>query len=311
MTPLPPAWADALARRRPLADLADPETCLRLLHGEAGPLRCDRFGPVCWFYWYDEAAPDEAALDRVGAFTEAAGARHWHVHGMADRGRAPQGRRHWASREAPSSWAAAEDGLRYGLRDGRGQSPGLFLDQRPNRRWLRAGCRGARVLNLFAYTGAFGLAALAGGAQAVCQVDISGPYLDWARQNAARNGLDGVEYAAVDARRFLQGCRRRGRRFDLVVCDPPSFARGRKGDGVLRVERDLAGLVAGCVGVTEPGGRVLVSANYEGWSRTDFEREVAAGAGAGSTLTPAPGAGPDFAAGGAEAGLKSTVVRVA
>ncbi|MBF8288358.1 MAG: Methyltrans SAM protein [Candidatus Rokubacteria bacterium] len=310
MSVLPPAWADALDRRRLCADLTDPSLCTRLLHDEVPRLRCDRYGAVCWFYWYRESSPDEESLSQIDAFTRAAGAAHWHVHGMSNRGRDPSRRRHWASAGAPGEWTVVDGDVRFQLRADRGQSPGLFLDQRRNRNWVRQHSAGARVLNLFAYTGAFGLAAAAGGAAAVAQVDVSRGYLDWARGNAALNGLEGLEYAAVDARRFLEGCRRRGRRFDGVVCDPPSFARGRRGEEVLRVERDLAALVCAGVGVTQPGGWILVSANYRGWRRADFEREVAVGAGAGCTVEAAPGAGVEFSADGGEPALRSAIVRV-
>lgn len=312
MSDLPAAWQQALDVRRARFDLSEKSSCVRLLHDEDDALRCDRYGPVCWLSWYRQETPGAADLTRLDALCRAGGAEDWHVHGMSDRGRDPHARRHWRSPGAPDTWTADEDGLHYRLRADRGQSPGLFLDQRPNRAWVRDHAAGARVLNLFAYTGAFGLVALAGGAAEVSQVDVSEPALAWARDNAALNGLEeaAVEYHTVDVRLFLEGCRRRGRRFDGVVCDPPTFARPRRrAEAVFRIERDLPVLVQACLAVVEPGGWVLVSSNYEGWRRRDFESAAAMGAGARGVVQPAPGPGPDCGGDGKGAVLNSVVVR--
>ena len=310
MSDLPNPWRRALDRRRRLFDLAAADLCARLLDDEDGSLRCDRYGPVCWFYWYREYSPGPEDLERLTAFTAAAGARHWHLRHMPDRGSDPGQRRHRSSPGAPETWTAAEGGLRFRLRAGGGQSPGLFLDQRRNRGWVRDRASGARVLNLFAYTGAFGIAALAGGASEVVQNDVSRANLDWARENASLNGLDraAVEYAAVDARLLVEGCRRRGRRFDGIVCDPPAFARSRGRDrGPWRVERDLPALVRACAGLLSPGGWLLVSSGCESWREGAFEEAVRQGLDGGQRLEPAPGPGKDF--GSARGGLRSVVVR--
>ena len=310
MTDLPATWRTALLDRREHFDLTDPDLCLRLLHAEDEGLRCDRFGPVCWFYRYRSGDPVTAESAPYEAMTATAGARYWHVHGMRDRGGDPHTRRHLSSVDAPHTWCASENGLRFELRADCGQSPGLFLDQRDNRTWVRRHADGARVLNLFAYTGGFGIAALVGGAAQVVQVDVSRVYLDWARLNAALNGIDDdrTEYSAVDARLLVDGCHRRGRRFEGVICDPPSFGRGRgHGGRVFRVERDLPELVRSCVRLIDPGGWVLVSSNYEGWTQARFEKAVA---GPWATVEPAPGAGDDFRAAGALPLLKSCILRV-
>ena len=310
MTGLPAPWRRALERRRPLFDLAAPDTCARLLHDEDRTLRCDRYGPVCWFSWYGDASPGARDFERLTAFAGAAGAGHWHLRHMPDRGRDPGLRRTWSSPGAPETWTAAEKGLRFQLRAGGGQSPGLFLDQRRNRGWVRDQARGARVLNLFAYTGGFGIAALAGGASEVVQNDVSRANLDWARENAALNGFGeaAVEYAAVDARLLVEGCRRRGRRFDGIVCDPPAFARPRGRDpGPWSVERDLTPLVSTCAGLLAPGGWMLVSSGCESWKEGAFEGAVGRGLVPGGRLEPAPGPGQDC--GGARGSLRSVVVR--
>ena len=318
MTTLPAAWQAALEHRRERFDLTDPNLCVRLLHGEDSKLRCDRFGPVCWFYEYKAEQPTAVSRGLYESLTAASGARHWHMQGMHDRGGNPQAGLHAASAGAPEAWKAVENGLTLELRAASGQSPGLFLDQRANRAWVQQHASGARVLNLFAYTGAFGIAALAGGAAEVVQVDVSRPYLDWARANAKLNGFaeDRVEYSAVDARLLVDGCRRRGRRFDGIICDPPSFGRGRgRNTRLFRIEHDLAELVFSCRELVDPGGWILVSSNYEGWTQTRFEAVIGGsgdwGVGAsGAAIEPAPGAGEDFGTADSAPFLKSCILRL-
>lgn len=310
MSDLPDPWKRAVEQRRQSHDLTAADPCVRLLHDEVDGLRCDRFGPVCWFYWYAGDAPTEIDVERFAALTQIAGARHWHAHGMSDRGRDPARRRHWQSPQAPDTWVAAEDSLRFLLRADSGQSAGLFVDQRQNRGWVRARSAGTRILNLFAYTGSFGVAALAGGAVEIVQNDVSRAGLDWARENAALNPSaadTAIEYAQVDARLLVDGCRKRGRRFDGVVCDPPSFARGRRrSDPVFRVEHDLEGLVEACMEIIDPGGWLLVSANYGGWPPDAFTTIVSRAVGRRGRVQPAPGPGADC--GGAGDGVMLSVV---
>lgn len=272
-------------------------------------MRCDRMGTVCWFYWYRQSAPTEPQIQCFVEISRHAGCEHWIAREMSDRGSDPNRLRSWSSADAPTAWRMEEHGLAYLLRSDRGQSPGLFLDQRSNRRWILGEARGASVLNLFAYTGGFGLCAARGGAAEVVHVDSSRLNLEWARENARLNGLDrqSLEFATVDARLFIRGCMRRGRQFDLIVCDPPSFSRGP--EGVFRVERDLPSLLAAAAALLRPGGKMLVCSNYEKWTALRFEQEAAeALRGMGAVLKPAPEADQDFEGPGAERILKSVLV---
>ena len=123
-----------------------------------------------------------------------------------------------------------ENGLRFGVDVLRGQKGGLFLDQRENRARVRALAAERRVLNLFGYTGGFSVHAAAGGATATTTVDVSPGAIATARANFARNGLDSgtAELVVGDAFAFLDEAFRRGRRWDMVICDPPSFAPSRQ-----------------------------------------------------------------------------------
>jgi 23S rRNA G2069 N7-methylase RlmK/C1962 C5-methylase RlmI len=127
---------------------------------------------------------------------------------------------------------------------------GLFLDHRITRR--RAAAEPARtMLNLFAYTGAFSVHCAAAGMQTTT-VDLSNTYLDWAGENLALNQLTS-ELVRADVREFLIDARRAGRRWDLVVVDPPTFSNSKRMDGTFDVQRDHAELLhdvlAVCSGV--------------------------------------------------------------
>jgi len=267
---VPPIWQKAFALRQQRFTI-HPHTTLRLLDTEDDFVRCDRFGPVCWFYCY--RPPTEEDLRAMPAFATLAGCPHWCVQHMQDRGHDPQARTQWGS-EVPDEWIANEEGVDYYFRRKQGLSPGLFLDQRANRRWLQEQARGRRVLNLFSYTGGFSLNAARGGAEQVVSVDLSRTFLDWSKANFALNKIAGEkwEFWAADARYFLRGCAKRKRRFDLVVCDPPSFARGP--EGVFRIEKDLGELLAQIDAVLERNGILLLSTNYEKWDQNALDHHM-------------------------------------
>lgn len=127
---------------------------------------------------------------------------------------------------APDDFAIVEHGVPYLVRLGEGLSTGIFLDQRENRRRLRAMSAHRSVLNLFAYTGAFTIAAAIGGASRTVSVDASKAALERAKRGLAHAGVDGDRHALVDDDVFayLDRARRKNDRFDIVVLDPPSYS---------------------------------------------------------------------------------------
>ena len=249
---------------------------VRLLHTDGNGVRCDRYGTVCWFYWYRSTPPEPDDLEALAYFTSKAGAQEWLVHWMHDRGKDPQQQRRWSS-AVPASWQTTEHGIRYTLKSGQGLSAGLFLDQRPNRRWVLENAAGKNVLNLFCYTAGFSLCAAQGQAVSLINVDTSKATLAWAKENFALNQLatDHTEFWAADAQFFLQRCKKRGRTFDLIICDPPSFARNTSGTFVL--ERDIQGLLSHIWPLLTPGGHLLFSSNYEKWNFNTFSHHISAG----------------------------------
>ena len=174
-----------------------------------------------------------------------------------------------------------ERGLRFGVDFGAGYSVGLFCDQRANRAYLER-LRPQRVLNCFAYTCAFSVAAARAGAETL-SLDLSRKSLDRGRANFALNGLplDGHRFVADDVFAVLPRLGRRGETFDVVILDPPTFSRGARGR-VFRAERDLGELLETAARLVSPGGHLLLSTNARGLDAATVARRIS------SRVTPAP-----------------------
>jgi len=187
-----------------------------------------------------------------------------------------------------------EGGARYEVDVARGQKTGFFLDQRPSRARVGELAAGARVLNLFGYTGGFSVAAGLGGAAAVTTVDQAAPAIAAARRNLERNGLPPGELHAGDAFAFLEAARAAGRRWDLVVCDPPSFAP--RADAVPKALRAYRSLNRAAAAAVAPGGLLVTASCSSHVDAAAFRSAVAEGlsdAGRDSRLVETRGAGPD------------------
>jgi 23S rRNA (cytosine1962-C5)-methyltransferase len=160
-------------------------------------------------------------------------------------------------------------------------SSGLFLDQRETRRRLaRADLTGATMLNTFAHTGSLSVAAASAGATTLT-LDLSPRYLDWARDNLRANAIDPNDHDFVygDALEWMDRFAKKGRRFDIVLVDPPSTSTTRRGRSSARwsVERDLAGLVERGARLCAPGATLFVSTNLRRMPWTTFLAHVEEG----------------------------------
>lgn len=162
--------------------------------------------------------------------------------------------------QLPVETVVSESQVRFGLDFSAGYSVGLFLDQRANRSVLRSKPL-KRVLNTFAYTCSFSVAAALAGAETL-SADLSQKSLDRGRHNFTLNGLDpsAHRFVADDVQDLLPRLARRKELFDAVILDPPTFSRGNKGRR-FRAEDDLQTLLSAALDVTAPGGRILLSTN--------------------------------------------------
>ena len=177
----------------------------------------------------------------------------------------------------PASIELMEDGLRFAVDVARGQKTGFYLDQRDNRKRVRALAAGREVLNCFCYTGGFTVAALAGGAKSVLSVDSSAEALALGRANIAANALDPAraEWRDADVFAELRKLRDGARNFDLIVLDPPKFApTAQHAEKAARAYKDI-NLLA--LKLLRPGG-LLATFSCSGGISADLFQKIVAGA---------------------------------
>ena len=156
----------------------------------------------------------------------------------------------------PESHVVMEDGARYRINLQRGQNHGLFLDMAEGRRWVRAHAQGHKVLNLFAYTCAFSVAALQGGAKEVVNLDMSQGALTTGQQNHQLNGItSGAKFLAHDLFSSWGKVTRMGP-YGLVIADPPSHQKGS-----FVANKDWPRLVRRLPELLRPGGHALLCLN--------------------------------------------------
>lgn len=178
----------------------------------------------------------------------------------------------------PADLEIREHGYRFGVDLLGGQKTGFYLDQRENRRIVAAHASGRRVLNAFSFTGAFGVYALAAGAQHVTQVDSAHEALVGAETALRLNGFDPdaqAEAIVGDVFQVLRAFRDAGRKFDLVILDPPKFAKSKAElDGAARGYKDinLLGLK-----LLAPGG-LLATFSCSGLVSADLFQKIVFGA---------------------------------
>lgn len=194
-----------------------------------------------------------------------------------------------AGKKLEQPFVVRENGIRFWIDFNAGYSQGIFLDQRDNRLALRqavgrlcetpdaASQRRPTVLNCFAYTCAFGVSAALGGAATV-NLDLSKRYLEWGRRNYALNGIDPGQHDFIfgDVSEWLKRFRKKGRLFDIVLLDPPTFSRNEKG-AVFTVGSGFGPLVREAESVLNPGGVLFCSTNQRGLGAPEFRRLISSG----------------------------------
>ncbi len=179
---------------------------------------------------------------------------------------------------APQPLEVVENGLNFLVNLELGLNSGLFLDQRNNRRDLAAKIRGKRFLNLFAYTGAFSVAAAAAGASRVTSVDVSPGYTEWAKKNFAANRLNPArhEFITGDCLSVLANMKGDGRQFDIILMDPPSFSTTSKNRFTTR--GGTADLVSAALPLLADNGLLITSSNHQKLDMADYLKELRKGA---------------------------------
>lgn len=200
-----------------------------------------------------------------------------------------------AAGTVPAKPTVAEGGALFPLDPLGGQKTGWFFDHRDNRAFVARLSAGARVLDLYAHTGGFGVQAAVAGAAQVDLVDRAAPALQIAARAAELSGVgDRVTTRKADAFAALEHLIKTGETYDVVVCDPPAFAKSKKDVGAAaRAYRKLARLAAQ---VTAPGGVLLLASCSFHMDPVSFAQQTARGVGeTGRTarILRRAGAGPD------------------
>jgi 23S rRNA (cytosine1962-C5)-methyltransferase len=187
---------------------------------------------------------------------------------------------------APERFTIRENGIQFELSFNEGYSVGLFLDQRDNRRRLLTGHVAAdfplfpstldprpstpELLNVFAYTCGFSVCAAKSGIRTT-SLDLSKKYLEWGRRNFALNGLDPAKHDFIfgDAFDWMRRLAKKGRAFDVIVLDPPTFSQSKE-RGAFRVEKNHGELVSAALPLLKPDGVLLASTNAADWPPEKF-----------------------------------------
>ena len=247
--------------------------------GDGLPGLCvDRYGDYLLVQYYTRAwEPHLAKI--IEALND-----HYHPMGIYAKFRPPQTRSEVVLKKVraqlkfgkpiPRQYNIVENGLSFIVELTNDLHTGVFFDQRDNRLKFKELACGQRVLNLFAHTGAFSVAAASGGATQVTSVDIAPRYLDWAKENFLSNGLDpsGHEFIAGDCFAILKQMKKEGRTFDMVLIDPPSFSTTHKSH--FRTSGGTAELVKDALALLPSGGMLMTSSNLQKMKLIDYLKEL-------------------------------------
>jgi 23S rRNA (cytosine1962-C5)-methyltransferase len=271
--------AAAIARRERLVE----GDAMRLVHGESDGLPglvADRYGDTVVVQvlsagaerWRAFWGPALARLTGARCVYERSDAEVRTLEGLPHRVGALVG-------TAPAHARIVEDGIAYDVDVVRGQKTGFYLDQRDNRALAAALAKDAEVMNAFCYTGGFSLSALRGGAKRVVSLDTSEEALSLARHNASINKLDAsnAEWIPADVFAQLRKFRDQGRKFNLVVLDPPKFAPTEK--HVPNAARAYKDINLWAMKLLAPGGHLLTF-SCSGAVTPDLFQKIVAGAAA-------------------------------
>ena len=252
----------------------------RLLHGEGDQLPgmvCDRYGEHAVLKLDGDAA--EAWQARFVAALRTPLAALGITSLLLRTGKKHEQATELAYGAAPAEVVVIEEhGMRLCANLLRGQKTGLFLDHRESRHRVRTLARGARVLNLYGYTGGFSIAAGLGGAAHVTTVDSAAPALALAEQSWLANALpqDRHTTRAADVPELLAELHTARARFDLIIADPPSFAPNAKSKPAALASYEK--LHASCLGLLDPGGYYLAASCSSHITAADFDDTLREGA---------------------------------
>ena len=261
----------------------DRTQALRVFHGVSegrGDLQCvaiDRFLDHYWVtFWEKKGFFDfQKALACVLDFLETKQASCVVTQLRPWKGEIEASRVQWG--RVPERFVVQEGPLKFWIQLENKYHPGLFLDHAPLRTWLMERRGRARVLNTFSYTASLSIAAAWGGASEVVSVDVSRPTMQWAKDNWELNELSAEgKWICEDVLSYLVRMRRRKEVFDMIILDPPSFSRGKKGHCFSL--RDCISLYQMALELLCEGGILISSLHFAKISSLQHEADLLAAA---------------------------------
>lgn len=187
---------------------------------------------------------------------------------------------HLYGKESPDQFLILENGIAYNVFLNDGLMTGLFLDQHEVRQDLIDGlAAGQKVLNVFSYTAGFSVAAAIGGATETTSVDLARRSVNLSKAHFLANGLDlaSHRFVVMDVFDYFKYAKRHGLIFDMIIIDPPSFARNKK--QTFSVTKDYHKLIAQSLHILAPQGLIIASTNASNLSVDQFKKELEKGFG--------------------------------
>ncbi|HHT9113699.1 MAG: class I SAM-dependent rRNA methyltransferase [Planctomycetes bacterium] len=166
-----------------------------------------------------------------------------------------------SGKEIPRNFVVLENGIKFNISFLEGGGTGLFLDQRDNRKKIQALANNKEILNCFCYTSSFSIYAKIGGATRTTNIDLSKKAVEWSKKNFLLNQLDvnNHEFIVGDVWEWLRRFQKKGRTFDVIIIDPPSFSTSKT--TVFTVEKDIPRLIAAGLDILHEDGILAFSTN--------------------------------------------------
>lgn len=273
-------FEEALAKRKDLlAEYQTATTAFRIFNGEGdgiGGLTADYYDGFVQFNWYSEGIYEyrewfvEALLSLMPSIKGVYETKRFKV------SKDEAAISHTKGELAPQPLIVKENDIQYAVYLGEDWMTGIFLDQREVRSFVQTQAQDLSVLNLFSYTGAFSVAAAVGGAKRTVSIDVANRSIDKTKEQFALNGIEGEpphhEIRVMDVFDYINYAKRHELQFDMIVCDPPSFARTKK--RTFSAEKDYAKLAQDLYDITAPNGLCILSTNHSGYKKEAFIKEM-------------------------------------
>lgn len=267
--------------KRRVFEQSDETTAYRLFNQDGddlGGVTIDRYGDYALFSWYNPFIFSQKNLI-ISAFQEVYPELLGGYEKIRFKG-SDYETAHIYGQESPETFEILENKVHYSVFLNDGLMTGIFLDQHEVRGSLVAGlAKNKSLLNMFSYTAAFSIAAAVGNARETTSVDLAKRSRDLSEAHFKANGIDTAnhKFIVMDVFEYFKYAKRKQLRFDVIVIDPPSFARNKK--QTFSVLKDYHKLIAQALNILSPEGTIIASTNASNMTVQQFQKQLAKGLG--------------------------------